>query len=51
MTQPDVSLGLEIRGEVGVEYGAARVRVARHFGIDPAEVTGAHMDHYEEQNS
>lgn len=50
MTEPDVSVGLEVKGEVDVEYGDQRLRVAHHFGIDPSEVTGAHMDHYEEQN-
>lgn len=47
MTQPDVSIGLEIRGEVEVEYGPLRCTVAQWAGKSPAEVTGDDVARYE----
>lgn len=55
MTQPDVSIGLEAKGEVAVEYGAYRRAVAEWAGIAPADVTaglaGRFDIAYEEENN
>lgn len=48
MTQPDVSIGLEAKGEVAVEYGERRKLIAAMYQIDPARVTAAHVAEYEE---
>lgn len=47
MTQPDVSIGLEAKGEVAVEYGAYRRAVAEWAGISPADVNENHVIAYE----
>ena len=35
--------------EIGIIYGQYRLDIAAHFGIDPAEVTGEHVDAYEKE--
>lgn len=47
MTQPDVSMGLEARGDVAVTYGTYRCHVATWAGKYPDEVTGDDVARYE----
>jgi hypothetical protein len=47
MTQPDVAIGFEVTGEVAVEYGAYRLRVAEWAEKSPADVTPDDVGRYE----
>lgn len=47
MSTPDLSMGLEVTGDIDVTYGELRCAVAEWANKSPAEVTGEDVARFE----
>ncbi|AXQ60063.1 hypothetical protein NTR1_48 [Nocardia phage NTR1] len=45
-----LDMGFQATATAEVTYGPLRLAVAKHFGIDPADVMAEHVAEYEAEN-